>query len=343
MKLFYPLALLSLLSFDVYGSKQCLINIPGTLPNVTGERNSGTDYQGSYNSRNAVNNGQTNSFSGGSLTGVVNGVDGTTNISTNYRITKGGDHHGFGSTRYSRNESNKILLVSRENTRINKDVMQYQISLSNTTAGYQSQVTLRQTLNVTRQNNEAANWTFTWTGGGYAVFYDDATPTAYPAGDISAADRLYAHSYPAGFDVNNREIEGLSTTGQFASGGGFKAYMVTNHGTRWRVVFPPGATNIVATKRILSDGRPHSGATVNDFSNRLADGEDSGFPMFGQISPNWLNPPRYYSGEGFNEFLTYQIDFVKGYPCSVPSVSGTALLLLGTLMAILGRRRVRKR
>lgn len=305
--------------------------IPGVLPDVAGEINSGTDYKTNnagnrtHKPQNAGNNGQTNDGSTtidapSGLSGQVNAVDMSTNISVDYTITRESEHNGFGSTRYSRNQDNGIFLVATQQYSTgpdgtvynNNDVISYKIALNNTTSGYLSRVTISQNIFCTSRNNEAADWTFSWDGGGNAIYYDDAISTTAPTTTAGGAQNpngvLYPEGYPAtGFDINEREIVGLDTIGAFASNGGFRTYFATNSHTKWKVEFPFGATNIKAIKTTLKDG------TANGLSDNPADGISASFPKYGRIGIADASGgvTNYYNGESFTDFITYQIDFVR--------------------------------
>lgn len=260
--------------------------IVGTYPNVTGENSSGSNSVTSVASDGSnVNNGVANIDTASGLDGAVNSAVGAT---ANYNIAKTASHVGYNSTYYLRNNTNKILVIASGNTSANPDVFSYKITTSNVTSGYKTRVTISQVINISNFVNEAGDWVFTWDGGGEAIYYDDATPT----------NTMYVSGAPPNFNLSNREIEGLNTKGVFTTGNGFRTYNIKNSATKWRVVFPAGATNIVATKTALAGGVKAGPSDSPSY------GKDSVYPKYGTSSAN-------NAGETSSEFITFQVNFVR--------------------------------
>ncbi|WP_165784586.1 DUF11 domain-containing protein [Zhengella mangrovi] len=130
--------------------------------------------------------------------------------------------------------------------------------------------------NTVNGDNAASDYTISWTGGtGSATWYDPATP------DVT----MYRWAPPAGFDINERQIEGLGTSGTLANGGTIRVYDVSNAVTEWYVDLPRGATSVTVSKVVLHGGT--SATTGIDFQ----------YPALGYGSSG--------SGTSFREWIAF--------------------------------------
>lgn len=162
------------------------------------------------------------------------------------------------------------------------DTMNFTINLTSITPGYKPVIRLYQRIGSTAGNNEASDIKVNWTGGtGNAQYFDEATP------DLA----MYNQGAFSGFDINNREIEGLETNGPVANGGVFRIYSVKNNATEWFVEFPIDATSITVDKATFSGGTSTSA------------GIDNRYPALGYSSAG-------ESGNSFTEWITFKVYFI---------------------------------
>ena len=97
-------------------------------------------------------------------------------------------------------------------------------------------------------DNSASNYTFSWTGGGSASFYDSTSENIAMYRSTSTGG-LYV---PSDFDIGERQIAGQSDSGSLTSGQTLTVYNVVNNASEWYVEFPLDATNITVTKVVLA-------------------------------------------------------------------------------------------
>ncbi|WP_298782643.1 Ig-like domain-containing protein, partial [uncultured Polaribacter sp.] len=185
---------------------------------------------------------------------------------------------GYSGTQYIPT-GNGIELYAVGVNAINPDSFSYTLSLNNVTPGYKPVIRVKQVLTRTTGNNQAADYTFSWSGGESAQYFDEATP----------GTSMYTAGAPTGFNLDNRQIEGLDTSGSISSGGGFRTYTVNNVNAEWYVDFPMAVSEVTLTNSILSGG---TSTTV---------GIDNKYPELGYNTA---------SGEAFTEFIAFEVYFV---------------------------------
>ena len=103
---------------------------------------------------------------------------------------------------------------------------------------------------------------------------------------------MYNYGISAGFDINNRQIAGLSTSGSITNGDSIRVYAVINNATEWYVEFPIDASSVTVNKTSLAMGTSTTA------------GIDARYPLLG--FSNSAN-----SGHTFNEWITFQVHFIK--------------------------------
>lgn len=125
----------------------------------------------------------------------------------------------------------------------------------------------------TTGDNAAGSYTFTWTGGaGNASYYDPAAPSS----------GMYRFTVPSGFDLNQSQIFGTSSSGGISNGGTINTFDLNNASNEWYVDLPAGATSVTIEKSVFNQGLP------------TGQGIDYSLPVLGSSSP----------GESFREWVT---------------------------------------
>lgn len=146
------------------------------------------------------------------------------------------------------------------------DVIQATYTVTNVQAGFTPRIRISQKLDGTNGNDEASTWTFSWTGGGTADWYDPASgATLYrfiADGTNPTNSELASNSsrIEAGWNNTYGEIVGATTSGTLVSGGSLNMYATNNDETQWYVELPAGVTSVTVTKvtNTASTG-PYSG------------------------------------------------------------------------------------
>ncbi|APG64218.1 hypothetical protein LPB136_02030 [Tenacibaculum todarodis] len=203
------------------------------------------------------------------------------------------------------------------------DSLNYTLNLSNVSAGVIPVIRFTQRKGSNAGNGEASDITLSWPGSGLGGYVDEATPSA----------SMYALGAPSGFDLNNRQIEGLGTEGVITSGSKIRIYQIFNSASEWYVQFPAGETSVTIDKTVLNSGISSS------------EGIDYRYPQLG-FSGN--------SGESFNEWISFQVFFMPdtdgdgiadcmdldsdgdGCPDSVEAGVPTTNLVAGDLVNVAG-------
>jgi hypothetical protein len=229
---------------------------------------------------------QTGSISNGSL-------------STNYTLTntllQGYASYTLSPIKNGRNGSG--LQIQMNSSGESPDANTFVFTMDNTSAGYVTRVRLYQVLDRSGGNNEASDYTVSWTGGeGNARFFDPLVNGG-----------VYEFGFPPGFDIENGEIEGLGKSGEITNGGTFRVYMVKNNLTQWHIEFPLGATDITVNKVVLTGATVINLAADDELRNDPASGIDAEFPRYGRVTGA--------SGESFNEWISFQTFFEPTLGC----------------------------
>ena len=210
-------------------------------------------------------------FSGG-ITGTL--TDGT--ATANYTITQ---NSSVGYSGQSYTASADGIKIQNNNQGGGSDSFEYNINITGVTPGYIPVIRLYQTINTGGGNSEASDFTISWTGGtGDAFYIDEATPNI----------GMYSQGAAGGFDLDNRQVEGLAITGTISSGSNIRVYNLFNSAVEWYVAFPIGSTNATVLKTALIG----AGTAVSP-GNRL--------PGLG-ISGS--------AGETFKEWITFTVIFM---------------------------------
>ena len=211
----------------------------------------------------------------GGRTGTISSAAGSADYTITNQIL-----NGYSGADYTTTASGVIDIRSNDASS-NLDEFQYTLSLTSVIGV--PKVRLYQTIDRTGGDNSAAEWTVSWVGGnGTATYYDLAVPD----------NAMYVSGSHSGFDLNNRQVLGLDTSGTIANGGKFSTYRVANEAAEWYVEFPEGATEITVRNTTFSGGvspGPSSDSTA---------GIDRFFPSYG-----FDNSP----GDAANEFMVFQV------------------------------------
>lgn len=217
------------------------------------------------------------------------------------------------------------------------DEFEYTMDLSNIPTDHNARVTLSQHTGGTTgqlKNNEYSTYTISWTGGvGDATVYDEATSTD--------PNVLYAGGAHTGFDVSEKQIEGLVTGDTVSNGGTFNVYHVASANSNWRIEFPIGVTSVTVNKKAIviapaAGGLPTlaNGYTIDPavipapdaayssgvptapsvaLLNNQQSGKGVNYPSYGT---NWVDDQSKWGvgakvGETFNEVITLGVELVQ--------------------------------
>ena len=119
---------------------------------------------------------------------------------------------------YTASGTTAVNVKLLQNQEIGSDSVTHKVNVTNTTSAYIPVVRLSQNIGLTGGDNEVLTYTVSWTGGTWNASYSDT---------IAPSVNVYQNSTaPTGFIINNREIEGLATTGTITNGGSFTTYQV---------------------------------------------------------------------------------------------------------------------
>ncbi len=189
---------------------------------------------------------------------------------------------GYSGITYN-GSSDGIEIQHEPDVSSNPDSFNHTLNITNITPGYVAIVSMYQaTFTTGNGSNAASDISVSWVGGnGDATYYDPASPS------VSS----YRFGAPMGFDLDNRQIQGLDTMGTLANGGSFSIYSVNNAEAAWHVDFPAGATSITVTDVAFTGGTSDT------------DGIDIKFPEMGWVN----NAP----GETTKEWIAFKVDLVQ--------------------------------
>ena len=206
-------------------------------------------------------------------------TDGT--ASANYNFTRNTSPtllSGYSGVSY--NGSTEGIEIVNNSSSQNPDKFSYTLNVNNVTAGYKAIIRLYQVNNTTSGNDEASDWTINFNGTGNAIYQDNITPSS----------SIYRYSPPSNFNQDNRQIEGIDTSGDLISGGKLRIYAIKNSDANWFVEFPKNSSSITINKAVLNSAV----SSTQGIGNK--------FPQLGF---------HVRSGESFTEWLSFRVLFVK--------------------------------
>jgi hypothetical protein len=182
---------------------------------------------------------------------------------------------GFSDVSYIGNNDG-LEIFHHTDSLVSSDSYNHTLNLTNITPGYAAVIRICPVafdMSIPG-SNAASERTFSWVGGtGDATWADPVTPSA----------SIYRWPVPGGFDLNEGEIFGLSTSGTISSGGGFSTYSTNNIQSEWYVDLPVGATSVSLTSAAFTGG---TSTTTGMDIKWPAEGWTSGMP--GEATREWI-------------------------------------------------------